>query len=60
MRVLREILWPKGERVTGTFKMLHNENITVLESFPDISMVIKSYSRRWAGHVARMGEKRNV
>jgi hypothetical protein len=32
----------------------------ILYSSPDIIRQIKSRRRRWAGHVARMGEGRNV
>jgi hypothetical protein len=32
----------------------------MLYSSPDIIRLIKSRIMRWAGHVARMGEKRNV
>jgi hypothetical protein len=35
---------------------LHNEEFRNLYSSP----IIKSRRLRWAGHVARMGEKRNV
>jgi hypothetical protein len=31
-----------------------------LYSSPSIIRIIKSVRMRWAGHVARMGEKRNV
>jgi hypothetical protein len=31
-----------------------------LYSSPSIIRIIKSRKMRWAGHVARMGEKRNV
>ena len=37
---------------------LHNEEINVLYSSPNIVRVIKSRRMRWAGHVARMGEDR--
>jgi len=36
---------------------LHNEEINVLYSSPNIVRVIKSRRMRWAGHVARMGEE---
>jgi hypothetical protein len=39
----------------GQLEELHN-----LYSSPDIIMQIKSRRMRWAGHVARMGEKRKV
>jgi hypothetical protein len=35
-------------------------SFTVLYSSPDIIMMIKSRRARWAGHVARMGEIRNI
>jgi hypothetical protein len=39
---------------------LHNEELHVLYSSPNIIRHIKSRRMRWAGHVARMGEERNV
>jgi hypothetical protein len=39
---------------------LHNEEINVLYSAPNIVWVIKWRIMRWAGHVARMGEERGV
>jgi len=39
---------------------LHNEELNDLYSSPNILRVIKSIRMRWAGHVARMGEKRGV
>jgi hypothetical protein len=39
---------------------LHNEELRDLYSSPNIIRVIKSRRMRWAGHVARMGEKRNA
>jgi hypothetical protein len=40
--------------------MLHSEELRDLYSSPSIIRIIKSRRMRWAGHVARMGEKRNV
>jgi hypothetical protein len=37
-----------------------NEERHILYSSPDIIRQIKSRRMRWAGHVARMGEERNV
>jgi hypothetical protein len=39
---------------------LHNEELHILYSSPNIIRQIKSRRIRWAGHVAHMGEERNV
>jgi len=39
---------------------LHNEELNDLYSSPNIVQVIKSRRMRWAGHVARMCEEREV
>jgi len=39
---------------------LHNEELNDLYCSPDIVWVIKSRKMRWAGHVARMGDRRGV
>jgi hypothetical protein len=39
---------------------MHNEELHIFYSSPNIVRQIKSRRMRWAGHVARMGEKRNV
>jgi hypothetical protein len=48
------------EGVTGGWRKLHNEELHNLYSSPSIIRIIKSRRMRWAGHVTRMGEKRNV
>jgi hypothetical protein len=55
-RVLRGIFGPKGDEVTGEWRKLHNGELHILYSSPDIIRHIKSRRMRWAGHVARMGE----
>jgi hypothetical protein len=57
--VLR-IFGPKRDEVTGGWRKLHNEELHSLYSSPSIIGMIKSRKMRWAGHVARMGEKRNA
>jgi len=44
----------------GEWRRLHNEELNDLYSSPNIVRVIKSRRIRWAGHVARMGEKTGV
>jgi hypothetical protein len=46
--------------VTGGWRKLHNEELHNLYSSPSIIRIIKSRRMRWAGHVAQMGERRNV
>jgi hypothetical protein len=59
-RGLRRIFRPKRDGVTGGWIKLHNEELHDLYSSPNIIRIIKSRRMRWAGHVAQMGEKRNV
>jgi hypothetical protein len=59
-RVLRRIFGPKRDRVTGGWRKLHNEELHNLYSSSSRIRIIKSRRMRWAGHVARMGENRNV
>jgi hypothetical protein len=59
-RVLRKIFGPKRDEVTREWRKLHNEELRDLYSSPSIIRIIKSRRMRWAGHVARMGEKRNA
>jgi hypothetical protein len=56
--VLRGIFGPKREEVTGECRRLHNEELYDLYSSPNIIRVIKSRRIRWAGHVARIGDRR--
>ena len=59
-RVLRRIFRPKRDEVTGEWRKLHNEELHVLYSSPNIVRVKKSRRMRWVGHVARIGEGRGV
>jgi hypothetical protein len=56
-RVLRRILGPKRDEVTGEWRELHNEELHILYSSLNIIRQIKSRRMRWTGHV---GEERNV
>jgi hypothetical protein len=57
--VLRRIFGPKRDEVTEGWRKQHNEELHNLYSSPSIIKMIKSRMMKWAGHVARMGEKRN-
>ena len=59
-RVLRRIFGPKRDELRRDWRKLHNEELSVLYSSPNIVRVIKSRIMRWAGHVACMGEERGV
>jgi hypothetical protein len=59
-RVLRRIFGPKRVEVTGDWRKLRKGGLHSLHSSPDIIRQIKSKRMMWAGHVARMGEGRNV
>ena len=56
--MLRRIFGPKRDEVTGEWRRLHNEELYVLYSSPDIIRVIKSRRLRWTGHVVRMGKRK--
>ena len=60
LRVLRKIFGPKSGEVTEEWRKLRNEELNYLYSSPSIVRVIKSRRMRWAGHVARMRERRDV
>jgi len=59
-RVLRRIFGLKRDEVTGEWRKLYNEELNDL--YPSLSIVPVNRSKRirWAGHVARMREKRCV
>jgi hypothetical protein len=58
--VLRRIFGPKRDEVTGEWRKLHNDELHNLYSSPNKIRMTKSRRMRWAGHVARIGEKRNA
>jgi hypothetical protein len=59
-RVLRRIFGPKRDEVIMEWRKLHNEELNYFYSSPNIFWVIKSGRMRLVGHVARMGESRDV
>jgi len=54
------IFGPRRDEVTGEWRGLHIAKLNDLYSSPNVVRVIKSRRMRWAGHVARMGEEREV
>jgi hypothetical protein len=59
-KVLRRIFEPKRNKVTGEWRRLHNKELYAVCSSSNTIRVIKSRRMRWAGHVARMGERRGA
>ena len=49
-----------SELLSKMYIVLHVKYLIFLSDFNDIVRVIKSRRMRWAGHVARMGEEREV
>ena len=56
--MLRRIFGPKRDEATREWRKLHNEELNDLYSSSSIVRVIKSRRMSWAGHVARMGDRR--
>jgi hypothetical protein len=48
------------DEVTEEWRKLRNEELPNLYSSPNIIRCIKSRRMKWAGHVVRIGEERNV
>jgi hypothetical protein len=59
-KIVNMDIWTKENELTEGWRKLHNEELRDLYSSPSIIRKIKSRRIRWAGHVARMGEKRNA
>jgi hypothetical protein len=59
-RILWTIFGTRRDEVTGEWRKLHSEELHSLYLSPNVVRQIKSRRMRWSGHVARMGEERNV
>ena len=58
-RVLRRT-GPKRNEVTGEWRKLYNKELNDMYCSPNIVWLIKLRKMRWAGHLARMGERKGV
>jgi hypothetical protein len=54
---MMHVFGAKRDEATGEWRKLHNEELSDLNSLPNIVRVVKSRRMRWVGHVARMGER---
>jgi hypothetical protein len=59
LKTVLKIFGPKRKE-DGSCRKLHNDELHNLYSSLNVVRVIKSRRMRWAGHVARMGERRGV
>jgi hypothetical protein len=59
-REWRRVFGPKRDEVTEEWRKLHSEKLSDLYCLPSIVRVVKSRRMRWAGHLAHMGEGRDV
>ena len=58
--MLRRIFGPRRDEVTGQWRKLHNEELNDLHCSPSIAREVNSRRMRWAGYVARMGDRRDA
>jgi hypothetical protein len=58
--MLRRIVGPKRDETTGCWRILHNEELHNLYSWPNIIRMSKSMRMKWAGLVARRVAKKNA
>jgi hypothetical protein len=56
----QEDIWTEEDEVTREWRKLYNKELHDLYSLLSIIRIIKSGRMLWAGHVARIGEKRNT
>jgi len=59
-RLLRRIFGHKRDEVIREWRKLYNEELNDVYCSHNIFRVIKSRRMRWAGHVARLRERRGV
>jgi hypothetical protein len=59
-RVLWKTFGPERDELTGEWRRLNNEELYDLYCSPNIIRVIKPRIMRWAGHVARVRDRRGA
>ena len=59
-KVLMKIFGAKRNEITGEWRKLHNADLHVLYSSPNIIRNLKSRRLGWAGHIARTEQSRNA
>jgi hypothetical protein len=59
-RVLRGMLGPKRDEVTGDWRKMNTEELHNLYSLPCIIKIVQSRRMRCEGYVARTGEMRTL
>jgi hypothetical protein len=59
-RVLRGIFGLKRDELSGEWRKLHNKELYNLYSSTSIFRMAMSRKMRWAGHIARIGRKKNA
>jgi hypothetical protein len=57
---IRRVFGSKRDEVTVEWRKLHNEELNDMYSLPNIVRVVKWRRIRWAGHVARVGDRRGM
>jgi len=57
---LRNLFGSKEDEVTGTWRILHKEDLYNLNPSPNIIRVIKSIRIRLTWHVASMGDRKGA
>ena len=59
-KVLRKKLGAKRHEIIGEWRKLHNAELHVLHSFPNVIRNLKSRRLRWAEHVSHIEKSRNA